>query len=127
MIQRLTAQQVLPFKAKLVIQQKGRCAICRHPITAGEDSCLDHDHKTGAIRSALCRNCNGIEGKVKNLATRAKRDATYQWWVEKLLAYWNAHETHPSSILHPSHKTEAEKRVKRNKKARQRRAQAKGK
>ncbi len=126
MMARLTHAQILPYKQKLVQAQQGKCAICSHPITAGIDSCLDHDHKTGLIRGALCRNCNGIEGKVKNLATRAKRDTTPSWWLVKLLTYWEHHLKNPGSVFHPLHKTEAEKRVKINAKARARRAAKKG-
>lgn len=117
-MQRLTNSQVLPYKARLVAMQGGRCAICRHAITAGADSCLDHDHKTGACRGALCRNCNGIEGKVKNLATRAKRDGTYEWWLERLLLYYKAFKENPTNVFHPLHRTDDEKRLLRNKRAR---------
>lgn len=119
---RLTHAQLLPVKRQLVVAQGNKCAICPQPITAGVDSCLDHDHKTGMIRGALCRNCNGIEGKVKNLATRAKRTGSAAQWLVNLLNYWAAHEARPSNVFHPLHKTQDEKRVKINAKARARRA-----
>lgn len=118
---RLTTKDVLPTKMRYVVAQQFKCAICSTPITAGPDSCLDHEHSTGLVRGALCRNCNGIEGKVKNLATRAKRDGTWDWWLDRLLAYVRFHRANPGNIIHPTHKTEDEKRLRRNKLARQRR------
>lgn len=124
---RLTHSQVPPTKVALLLAQQGRCVLCRHPISAGDDSCLDHDHTTGVVRDVLCRNCNGIEGKVHNLARRCKRDATPLWWLKNLVAYWERHATPQRNLLHPTFKTEAEKRVKRNKVAREKRATKKKK
>ena len=104
--------------------QNHRCPICR--VTISDDSsCLDHDHVTGQIRGVLCRNCNGIEGKIFNLARRAKRDGTPLWWIERLVAYWTEHNSNPSGVWHPTHKDVDEKRLARNKKARLKRAKAK--
>ena len=124
---RLTHAQVLPTKAGLLIGQNGRCALCRHPISAGDDSCLDHDHTTGVVRDVLCRNCNGIEGKVFNLARRCKRDATPLWWLQQLVEYWQRHAKPQRNLLHPTFKTEVEKQAKRNKVAREKRAAKKQK
>jgi len=93
---------------------------------ATKDVCLDHDHKSGVIRAALCRNCNGIEGKVYNLANRAKRGATPERWLANVVRYWVSHNTpKEGDVYHPNHKTEDEKRLARNKKARLKRAKAK--
>jgi len=83
-----------------------------------DDACLDHCHVTGQIRGVLCRNCNGIEGKVFNLARRAKREYTPIWWINRLSAYWKEHLAAPSGIYHPTHKDLDEKRIIKNKKAR---------
>lgn len=89
------------------------------------DVCLDHCHVTGNIRAVLCRNCNGVEGKVFNLARRAKRDGTPQWWLKRLLEYWLHHIDNPTGVYHPTHKTADEKRLIRNKKAREKRQKKK--
>lgn len=60
-----------------------------------------------------------------NLARRAKRDGTPAEWIQNLLAYWKTHSDNPSGVYHPTHRTEDEKRLIRNAKARQRRAKAK--
>ena len=87
---------------------------------------LDHDHTTGFLRDVLCRNCNGIEGKVFNLARRAKAGLTTEEWLRNLVAYWERHASpQHGGILHHTHKTEEEKRLARNAKARAKRAAAK--
>lgn len=87
---------------------------------------LDHDHQTGFLRDVLCLNCNGIEGKVFNLARRAKGNMTEVEWIENWLAYHKRHATpQHGGVLHHTHKTEEEKRLERNRKARLRRAKAK--
>jgi hypothetical protein len=116
--------QIALVKQKILESQGLLCALCG--IRLFEDDtqnlCLDHDHKTGHIRGVLCRNCNSIEGKVFNLANRAKRSATPAWWISKLLAYWKQHTENPSNIYHSTHKTDDQKREIRNKKAREARA-----
>lgn len=89
--------------------------------------CLDHCHVTGNVREALCRNCNGIEGKIFNLARRAKRDRTPLEFLMSLVEYWDKHLNNPSALLHPTHKTADEKRIARNAKARKARAAKKKK
>jgi len=92
----------------------------------GKQPVLDHDHGNGHIRDVICRNCNGMEGKVFNLARRAKNNLTEKQWLERLLAYYVRHETpQHGGYMHPTHKTEAEKRLARNKKSRERRAKLK--
>lgn len=113
-------------KAALLRRQNGFCAICPEPVTV-HTACLDHDHKTGLIRGVLCRNCNGIEGKINNLANRAKRTLSKKDWLGKLILYWIKHEVDQTRLYYPSHKTEDEKRELRNKKARLKRRATKPK
>lgn len=104
-----------------------RCALCRISLRGFDsaDICLDHCHVTGNIRGVLCRNCNGCEGKVFNLARRCKRDATPYWWLTQLVRYWKEHLESPSGVYHPTHKTSDEKRLLRNKRARLKRKKSK--
>ncbi|QPC44941.1 exonuclease VII [Kaustia mangrovi] len=121
---RIKHAEIPQVKRALIQRQDGRCALCPEAITLAT-ACLDHDHKSGLIRGALCRNCNGIEGKVHNLANRAKRTGTVKDWLGALILYYVKHETDQTGLYHPLHKTDEEKRLRRNKKARERRQAAK--
>jgi hypothetical protein len=118
-LKRLKQSMLSDYRKSVAEMQGGLCAICRHKM---EEVCLDHDHKTGEIRSALCRNCNGIEGKIFNLCRRGKRDKTPMEYLVEILDYWKFWADNPRHVLHPKHRTDEEKRIKRNKKARERRA-----
>ena len=54
----------------LLEQQHGLCAICLEPPSGrgrkGSVLCVDHDHKTGAVRGLLCHNCNRAIGALKD-------------------------------------------------------------
>lgn len=127
-MKRLKPKEIAEHKKKLVAQQGGKCGLCGIDLSTvpTRDICLDHDHKNGHVRAALCRNCNGIEGKIYNLANRGKRGHTLPRFVELLLAYWDRHnpEGRTDLVYHPNHRTDDEKRVERNRKARLRRAKA---
>jgi len=62
---RLTLEQY----DRMFEQQNGVCAICGKPESAKQNGvCIhlsvDHDHKTGKIRSLLCYRCNSILGRI---------------------------------------------------------------
>ncbi len=38
--------------------QDGRCVVCDKFFAETKDICVDHDHKTGKVRSLLCKRCN---------------------------------------------------------------------
>jgi len=50
----------------MLVAQGGRCAMCQktHKTAFVKTSrlCVDHNHKTGAVRGLLCQMCNGIVG-----------------------------------------------------------------
>lgn len=121
---RIKTSEIPIVKAALLKRQDNTCCLCPEPLTVAS-SCLDHDHKSGLIRAALCRNCNGIEGKIFNLANRAKRTMTVKDFLGKVILYWIRHETDHTGLYHPLHKTVDEKRLAVNKKARKKRAKAK--
>lgn len=57
-----------------LIAQGGACKICGD---APKRWCVDHDHKTGKVRSILCYNCNLALGHLKDSAKRAFSAAAY--------------------------------------------------
>jgi hypothetical protein len=50
----------------LLIQQDGRCAICRRKPSPGKRLGVDHCHKKLKIRKLLCTNCNAGLGNFKD-------------------------------------------------------------
>lgn len=125
---RIKLSQVAQVRTALLKKQGYVCPLCTGSMRANSKKkpALDHDHETGFLRDVLCLNCNGIEGKVFNLARRAKADLTPMEWLENLIAYHKRHaEPQHGGIFHNTHKTEEEKRLERNRKARLRRASLK--
>lgn len=121
---RLTKREADNLRKELIVSQNNTCALCLDTLE-GKTACLDHDHRTGLVRSVLCLNCNGIEGKIFNLCRRAKRKFTEQHFLMQVYHYWLLHTAEKSGgVLHPSHRTADEKRILRNKRARLRRKRA---
>lgn len=125
MMRRIKQSQIPVVKAAILSKrQDGKCAICQKGMVL-KGACLDHDHSTGLIRGVLCNNCNGIEGKIKNLVTRGRRWHSHHDYLGLLLKYWLHHLEDRTNLYHPIHLTEDEKRIKRNVKARKTRAKKK--
>lgn len=128
MAYKLKASEIAGQRAKLLSNQGGKCALCLQPVAKGEDV-LDHCHTTGVIRGVLHRGCNAMLGHIENNAPRHK--LTDPLKLAKMLSnvpsYRAAYLPHLSSglPLHPTWKTEDEKRELRNKRARIARKKAK--
>lgn len=121
-MKRLTKTEAEKLRSALIVSQGHRCALCKCELE-GKTACLDHDHRTGFVRQVLCLNCNGIEGKIFNLCRRAKRDRTERWFLAAIGEYWDLHSSHEGrKHIHPTHRTDDEKRALRNRRARLRRA-----
>ncbi len=123
MARRLKQSEVASVRASLLIKQGGRCELCSLPLAA-RDAVLDHDHHTGVCRGAIHRGCNSLLGKVENNAARyGARELSA--FLHGAAGYLKAHEVDCTGLLHPTFKTDDEKREKRNKKAREARAKKK--
>lgn len=118
---KITAAEIPVVKADLIKDQDYQCALCCDPLTVAL-GCLDHNHKSGLVRGVLCRNCNGIEGKVFNLANRAKRGMQPKDWLGRVILYWIKYETDRTGLYHPLYRTAEQKRERTNKRARAKRA-----
>lgn len=119
---RLKTTEVAPTRARLAAEQGNRCKLCLLPLGSGADRpVLDHDHHTGHIRGVLHSGCNAMLGKVENnyKRTGVKLGA----FMPRALPYMQAHETPQHDLLHPSHKTADEKRLRKNARAKKARAQ----
>lgn len=120
----MTTAQIALVRAKLLAEQDYKCPLCDKSMRGakGKKPALDHNHDTGYIRDVLCMNCNGLEGKVFNLARRCWKGQELLW-ITKLAEYWSRHkEPQHGGVLHPTYKTELEKRLAINSKARSKRA-----
>lgn len=118
---RLKTTEVASTRARLAAEQSNRCKLCTMPLGAGADRpVLDHDHHTGHIRGVLHSGCNAMLGKVENNYKRT--GVKLAPFLAGAVLYMQTHETPQHALLHPSHKTEDEKRLRKNKLATKRRA-----
>ena len=67
---------------KMLLDQKGVCAICNKPETRVVKSgptqlAVDHDHATGKIRKLLCHKCNVALGLLDENPDRMRSMAEY--------------------------------------------------
>lgn len=120
-MQRLKTTEVSIVRDRLAVQQGGRCALCQLPLTK---PVLDHDHTSGAVRATLHNGCNALLGKVEN---NYKRYGVINLaaFANGLASYLQRHLTNQTGLLHPTYRTDDEKKQKRNAAARAKRA-AKG-
>ena len=122
-MRRLKTTEVAATREELRKAYGNCCPICQLSLPA-EQAVLDHDHSTGAIRGTLHRGCNALLGKIEN---NYKRYGVHNLaaFLGGVARYLQKHEANRTGLLHPSHKTDEEKRVKRNALARKRRAASK--
>lgn len=123
---KLTATQLRNVRVHIAAEQGNRCALCQGQlgIKAPLDPVLDHDHATGAVRGVLHRGCNSLLGKVENNAGRyGVRNV--RAFCSGLAGYLLKHMVNVTGYIHPTYRTEDEKRLLRNKRARITRAKRK--
>ena len=111
------------IKKELMARQHGVCPICGGSLThcLSRNVVVDHNHKTGVVRAALHRGCNGIDGKILRILSTWGKASTIPAAIktlERLLAFWKLHSTPQTEWIYYAYKTEAEKRIALNKKRR---------
>jgi hypothetical protein len=123
---KLKNAQVAPVRMQMRAQQKCLCALCKMPLAA-DQAVLDHCHRHGALRGALHRSCNALLGVLENNRARygLGDDTQFYAFLNNAAEYLARHEFPQTKFLHPTFLTEDEKRLKRNAKARTKRAAAK--
>jgi len=128
---RIKQSQIGSVRQSLMEKQNYRCAVCSSDFreytirnrkkVLKNVPCLDHDHNSGYIRGVLCRACNSIEGKFLYAMKRAGSKEDPLSLLLGLHGYLYEHRVNSTGIIHPSHKTDEEKRQLANKRVRQRR------
>lgn len=118
MAKQLKSNQVASVLDQLVKRQSNKCAICGKPFTRQDRPVLDHNHDTGFIRGALHNSCNGAEGRVKTKAYLGHKGVHAYEYLIGLGKYLEAHSKPQIQLIHPTHMTDEQKRLKRNAKAR---------
>jgi len=118
---RLKQSDIAIVRARILAVQGGKCAICQLGCKA---PCLDHDHDTGAVRGVACSGCNALLGKLENNHRRYGVQNLHAF-SNGVAAYLQRHTLNTTGYLHPTHRTEDEKRLLKNKRARVSRAKAK--
>lgn len=120
-MKRLTASMLKPKRAQMLKEQGGISPITGLAVT---DPVLDHCHKTGNIRAVLNRWENAVLGRLENWAARLGGGVDPIKFLRAVADYLEHHAKYPVGILHPTHRTEEEKRQLRNKRARESRRKA---
>lgn len=118
---KLKPKDIKPTRDQYLKEQNGLCAICFEVIAPGEEV-LDHCHKTGQLRSVLHRGCNAYIGHLENNMARNKITPMR---LAQILANFSKYVQTQKSVLHPTHKTEEEKRERAKKRRKRKMGTAK--
>lgn len=122
-MEKLKGSDVLAFRLQVLAAQDGCCRLTGRPLKP-EDAVLDHDHKTGECRGVIHRGVNSMLGKIENHRRLAglTSDADLHRMLVNVVGYLGSARL---GVRYPTHRNAEEARVRRNKKARARRAAAK--
>lgn len=123
MATRLKTTQLKAWREAQWEAQGRRCALTGYPLALA-DAVADHDHETGHVRGVIHRGVNSLLGKLENGYRRygVSRPMMYALGTG-LRSYLE--QDHTVNPIYPTHKTEDEKRLVRNAKARAARAKKK--
>ena len=120
---RLNARQLKEWREATWLAQDKRCAISGYTISAGE-AVADHDHSTGHLRGVLHRGVNSILGKCENNYRRYGVSLPMLRAMAPAIAAY-IEKDYSANVYYPTHRTEDEKRERRNALARKARAKKK--
>lgn len=113
MVNKIKYKDIASTRSTLLAAQRGCCALCNEPIEPNK-AVLDHDHKTGHIRSVLHRGCNAMLGKIENsMSINQFTIDRLQSFSLNLVKYIT---TQPNQLLlHPTYLTAEERSMKKKK------------
>lgn len=117
---RLKQSEIAPTREALLARQGGVCGLTHYPLSS-EKAVLDHDHATGHVRAAVHRGANSLLGKIENNYKRYGMTLPEVIALGKNLGAYLT-KNYGDMPLHPTHKSEDEKRIARNTRARKTRA-----
>jgi len=83
---------------KVFAYQGNLCAICKRPPAGGKRLALDHRHKDGLLRGALCNLCNRAIARFYDDPVRLKRAADYLENPPAVKALGREHFARPGQI-----------------------------
>jgi len=105
---KLKYKDIKTHRSQLLEQQEYRCSLCGDTII--DDAVLDHDHKTGRIRSVLHRGCNAMLGKIENNMPRNRMDIhRLERFCTNIVKYITEEY---ADIVHPTYLTPEERKMK---------------
>lgn len=109
---KLKYREVAEYRHRQLQDQDYTCALCGDLII--DDAVLDHCHKTGYVRKVLHRGCNALLGKIENNLARNRLDIErLTVFAERLVDYI---QDSRSEVVHPTYKTQEEKKNARKRK-----------
>lgn len=113
---RIPHSKIAKVRDKLAKKQDWVCPICGRNLKRLIVT-LDHCHKTGYIRGALCNNCNGLEGKLNGIIARLDVGKIgFDEIIQRLAAY-RAPKNLKKKWIHPHAETLLEQRERQRKRA----------
>lgn len=119
---KLKTTQLAEWRSKQLAATSGRCELCGAVCSS---PCADHDHMTGQMRGTICRSCNSGLGQIERSVKRyGIKDLSA--FLTGSTRYLQRHAIPKHDTLHPTFKSEDDKRVARNATARKRRLLTKG-
>lgn len=116
-MQRLTAAQIKPLREQMLAKQGGVCAITRYPLTK-DKAVLDHCHKTGHVRGVLQRGVNALLGKLENNHERFGCSHAQMLLMLSPAGQEYLKADYSRMPIHHTFRTEDEKRLRSNARAR---------
>ena len=114
---RLSAAKLKPLRDAATT-----CALCGERFTTANPPVVDHCHKTGHIRGVLHRGCNAMLGVIENGRPRYQllNDKRLHVLLSKIVPYLI--KNYSDNDIYPTFRTDDEKRLLKNKRARAARA-----